>query len=221
MDDPDQPPVARVALRGMDSDKNEYSDYDDDTVMVNEIPDKETYPNRNFHIDYATPLTLGPIITPVLQVVKEQMTGIPLLEENDCHKWYKQVTFCTYNIHPRDAKGDFLGVITRCAELTVDDYTTMRTAEGSLNGLNLGSHITRQLLLVILGTFSPHEGEFAPRWIHRAVRNFMFKKQEYHRQVIAMTQLINGYHNAPGLNEEAGRILRVNRRDGEQPLIRP
>ena len=73
----------------MESDTNEYSDYDDDTIMINKIPNAPVYPDRYFHINYAMPVAMGTNVTPVVQVIKEQMTGIPLLDEDKCHRWYK------------------------------------------------------------------------------------------------------------------------------------
>ena len=72
-----------------------------------------------------------------------------------------------------------------------------------------------------MATYRPQGDEPAFRWVHRALRNFMQRSTEYQRAVIYMAQLINGYFQSPGLNEEAGSDLRVNCRVGEDILTQP
>ena len=65
MSDPEEPQGNQIPLKGMESDNNEYSNFDDITTMTNEIPDTVIYPDRDFHINYATPVVMGANVTPV------------------------------------------------------------------------------------------------------------------------------------------------------------
>ena len=49
-----------------------------------------------------------------------------ILDEDECHRWYLQVTCRVYKIHPRDARGNFLGVIRHCSNLTIEDTYCQR-----------------------------------------------------------------------------------------------
>ena len=106
-----------------------------------------------------------------------------------------------------------MSILEDCAVRTIRDYIMWKPP--------IKDVCTRQLLLVVLATYKDHHGDVAFRWVYKALRNFMTAEYKYQRQVILLAQLINGYHDSPGLNGIIGSQLRVKRRENEPELKLP
>ena len=180
----------------------------DHRVYEQPVPDLTGYPR----------IPTLTIVTNITKCIQEQDNGLPLANFLDCKVFLLSVSLRAHGLKPTEPSAAFLYGADRCAELVLDDYKEAIRIHHKERKI-IGDFCTRQLLLVVLATYYPYNGEPVYVWIHRAFRFFIFNEQSEINRVIELAQLINGYFNSQGLHA-FGTCLRTNRRAHERELVR-
>lgn len=124
-------------------DINENSNNDQVSVNSNAVifQDSLVYQHPDLDIKAYAAIALNKPVVSIQTCIKEQETGISLINEQQCIQWMLQVSTRHYNTHPGTAPGAFAEGIKMCASLIIEEYQqiTNRNHQGRQI---IGTHCT-------------------------------------------------------------------------------